>query len=351
MKILFTSLIMALLLQEVSSQSVGINTNSPHPSSILDINSSNRGVLLPKISLQSTSDKATVPNPANALLLYNTNAQIGPEGFYYNSGTQTTANWKLVGATLNMPFNEVGSNTGALFFLENTDNSPNSMAISGYSEVIGIRGASNLGIGVSGTSTNGIGVLAHSALGLALHVNGKLKISGNGQAPGEGKVLTSDADGNATWQEPAKNLIAFSEMGISGAGSINALGGQDFVVVSFGSVGYNIGGFYNPLPNTFSVPYNGVYHFDAMVEWTHPDADLIFNPTLQIVRVRNNVRTSIATDYKYHAQSKHTSVITVDCELQQGDLVFVLGMSGTNGIELETSNSTAHFNGRLLQKL
>ncbi|MCF2488628.1 C1q-like domain-containing protein [Dyadobacter sp. CY347] len=352
MKTILSSLLVTLLLWHHGfSQSVGINTNSPNQSAILDIQSTNRGVLLPKIALQSTSDKSTVPSPANALLLYNTNTQVGPEGFYFNAGDQNNAIWKMIGARLNVPFNQVGSSNGALFFINNSDNSPNSIAISGQSEVIGVRGASDAGIGVFGTSTSGIGVLAKSALGLALHVNGKLKIAGSGQSPAEGKILTSDAEGNATWQAPAVNIIAFSELGISGGGNINSGGGLDFVTVNFGNIAYNHGGDYNPFADSFVVPFNGIYHFDAMVEWTHGDANLEFSPSLQLVRFRGNDLTELALDFKYKVSSKYTSIISIDCQLQQGDVVFVRGKSGVNGIALETSNSTAHFNGRLLQKL
>ncbi|MCF0060528.1 hypothetical protein MUK70_14890 [Dyadobacter chenwenxiniae] len=351
MKFLVTSLIIVLLWQSANAQSVGINTNTPDASSVLDINSLNKGVLLPKVSLESTTDKFTVPDPAHALLLYNINTQIGPEGFYYNSGDKNNPLWRLVGTRLNLPFSQSSSSGGALFFIENSSNEANAIAISGLSQKIGVRGSSESGTGVSGTSNYGIGVHASSTTGLALNVNGKLKIAGNGQAPGQGKLLTSDANGNASWQAPAINLIAFSETGIDGEGNINSTQGLTPVKVNFGSVAYNLGGAYNGVANVFTAPHNGIYHFDAMIEWKHPDSDYTFNPGFRLIRSRNNIETEIAFDFAFNAAFRHTSVITVDCELQQGDQVFVTGRSGKNGIELESSNSTAHFNGRLLQKL
>ena len=66
------------------------------------------------------------------------------------------------------------------------------------------------GIGVSGTSDDGIGGYFSSLSGLALQtgtggteINGALKITSG--SPGNGKVLTSDANGNATWQENYSN--------------------------------------------------------------------------------------------------------------------------------------------------
>ncbi|MCF2497175.1 complement C1q domain-containing protein [Dyadobacter chenhuakuii] len=351
MKKLFIVLVTMLFGRNACAQSVGINTNSPHPSSVLDISSTTKGVLFPKISLQSATDKITIPSPANALLVYNTNTQMGTEGLYYNSGDSNNPFWRIIGSKLSFPFSQTGSSNVALFYVANSGNSQNSIAISGSSEVIGVRGASDTGIGVSGTSSSGVGVLASSTSGLALHVSGSLKIAGNGQSPGQGKILTSDANGNATWQAPAVNIIAFSELGIGGGGNINSSGGLDFVTVNFGNIAYNHGGDYNPFADSFLVPFNGIYHFDAMVEWTHGDPSLQFSPSLQLVRFRGNDLTELALDFKYNVSSKYTSTISIDCQLQQGDIVFVRGKSGVNGVELETSNSTAHFNGRMLQKL
>lgn len=351
MKIIATLFMSAIVWQNVAAQSVGINTNTPDPSSVLEISSSNKGVLFPKISLQSANDNFSIPNPAKGLMLFNTNTQMGPEGLYYNANNNANPLWRMVGTKLSLPFNQSASGNGALFFIENSGDSPNSIAIAGSSAVTGVRGSSATGTGVSGTSTSGIGVLASSSNGIALHVNGKLQIAGNGQSPAQGKILTSDAQGNATWQAPAVNIIAFSETGISGGGNINSSGGLEFVTVTFGNIAYNHGAKYNPLADSFVVPFDGIYHFDAMVEWTHSDPDLTFDPSLQLVRLRGNDLTELALDFRYNVTSKYTSVVTIDCQLQQGDIVFVRGKSNTNGVELETANSTAHFNGRMLQKL
>jgi len=51
---------------------VGIGTASPYPSSMLDLSASNKGLLLPRAALTSTSDIITVPKPAKGLLVYAT---------------------------------------------------------------------------------------------------------------------------------------------------------------------------------------------------------------------------------------------------------------------------------------
>ncbi|MEM7085900.1 MAG: tail fiber domain-containing protein [Bacteroidota bacterium] len=64
---------------------VGIGTTTPDPSSILDITSSNTGVLLPRM-LQSERD--AIPTPAVGLLIYQTD---GSPGFYAYNGSSWTA--------------------------------------------------------------------------------------------------------------------------------------------------------------------------------------------------------------------------------------------------------------------
>lgn len=53
---------------------VGINTNSPDPSSILDIKSTNKGVLIPRVTLKGTNDVTTIANPVLGLMVFNTTA-------------------------------------------------------------------------------------------------------------------------------------------------------------------------------------------------------------------------------------------------------------------------------------
>lgn len=73
------------LLFGVTYSQVGIGTKTPHKSSQLDIISSNKGVLLPRISLNDIYDQQTmISGNTESLLVYNTNnnSTIEP-GFYY----------------------------------------------------------------------------------------------------------------------------------------------------------------------------------------------------------------------------------------------------------------------------
>ncbi len=64
---------------------VGIGTSDPDPSAILHIQSTDKGVLLPKVDLENLTDKNTVHNPTEGLLVYNRrddNAHDLRKGFY-----------------------------------------------------------------------------------------------------------------------------------------------------------------------------------------------------------------------------------------------------------------------------
>lgn len=78
------------------SQGIGINPlgNTPDPSAGLDIDFSNKGLLIPRVALTSATDAATIPSPATSLLVYNTGTGgLSPAGYYYNAGTPGAPNW------------------------------------------------------------------------------------------------------------------------------------------------------------------------------------------------------------------------------------------------------------------
>lgn len=68
---------------------VGINTTEPHESSVLHLNSSDKGFLLPYFNITDLNIKSPVISPtiAEGLLAYNTNTTTG-KGIYYWDGTK-----------------------------------------------------------------------------------------------------------------------------------------------------------------------------------------------------------------------------------------------------------------------
>ncbi|MGB0870121.1 MAG: hypothetical protein ACPGSD_11050 [Flavobacteriales bacterium] len=70
---------------------IGVGTTNPNASSILDVESTDKGILIPRIALTGDNDQTTINNPAVSLLVYNTATVTGgnavQEGFYYWNGT------------------------------------------------------------------------------------------------------------------------------------------------------------------------------------------------------------------------------------------------------------------------
>ena len=67
----------------------GFGTNRPDKSSAVEIKSPNKGLLIPRITLTSDTDVATIASPANSLLIYNETTTGGLHaGYYYFNQTQ-----------------------------------------------------------------------------------------------------------------------------------------------------------------------------------------------------------------------------------------------------------------------
>src|SRR6516225_1258107 len=70
-----------------SSGAAGIGTTSPNASSLLEINSTTKGILIPRMTL---TQRNAITSPAQGLLIYQTN---NTPGFYYYNGSA----WSLLG--------------------------------------------------------------------------------------------------------------------------------------------------------------------------------------------------------------------------------------------------------------
>lgn len=70
------------------AQNIGVNTsgNPAHSSAMLDVEASDKGLLIPRISIPNLNNAAPVTAPQTSLLVYNTNTSTGV-GYYYWSGT------------------------------------------------------------------------------------------------------------------------------------------------------------------------------------------------------------------------------------------------------------------------
>src|SRR5688500_16014066 len=76
---------------------VAINNDGALPDStaMLDIKSTSRGILVPKMT---RSQRLAIAGPANGLLVFQTDE---PAGFYFNAGSAVAPNWKSFSGELN----------------------------------------------------------------------------------------------------------------------------------------------------------------------------------------------------------------------------------------------------------
>ena len=69
-KIQFLTLLLLLILcDKIVQAQVGVNTTTPDPSAILDVSSTNKGILFPRMT---TAQKLAITSPANGLMVYDT---------------------------------------------------------------------------------------------------------------------------------------------------------------------------------------------------------------------------------------------------------------------------------------
>jgi Chaperone of endosialidase len=84
LKYLILSVFCCFLMHTVRSQSIGIGTNNPHNSSLLELRSTSKGFLIPRLHLLSETDSTTIVNPQTSLLVFNlNNALADGTGYYY----------------------------------------------------------------------------------------------------------------------------------------------------------------------------------------------------------------------------------------------------------------------------
>jgi hypothetical protein len=89
MNTFFTTIAICCFCLNIGFSQIGINTPTPDPSAALDISSTDKGILIPRIA-----DLADIMTPANGLLVYNTSES----SFYFYDGSS----WKQIDADVNI---------------------------------------------------------------------------------------------------------------------------------------------------------------------------------------------------------------------------------------------------------
>jgi hypothetical protein len=328
-KIFFSAVVCVITTTAMAQNNVGIGTGTPNTSAMLDVSSTTKGLLIPRMT---GAQRTTIASPATGLLVFDTDTKTmwaydglawkdlstgeGGSGLSLPyTGTDATATSFKVTNTLSAGIaiygratstnpNSVGiygegtggssigvkakNTSGFAIYAESTPIGTLTPAIKGISNSatlgVGVMGESNgingrgvygtsaAGIAVEGYGNNagsiavkgnslaGIGVKAYSFSGIALDVEGKLKISGGNTNPSAGAVLTSDATGNAVWK--------ISKVGFkAGLASSQSLPDYTWVNINFSDNYDNANAFNNSSagvdPSTFIAPVSGFYQFQC----------------------------------------------------------------------------------------
>jgi len=90
MKALFLHLLFIGCISQAWAQSVGIGTQTPNSSAMLDVSSITKGMLIPRMT---EAQKNAIALPATGLLLWQTDST---PGFYFNSGTPEGPKWIML---------------------------------------------------------------------------------------------------------------------------------------------------------------------------------------------------------------------------------------------------------------
>jgi hypothetical protein len=211
----------------VSMAQVAINTDGsvPDNSAILDIKSTTKGVLVPRMT---AAQRDAIASPATGLLIYCSDNNL----YFSNKGTPVSPVWIIVSSqwvtnssniyfkggnvgigtdtpAMNLDIRGVNLDEGSVMSLGNSDmshqlaffsgrlNDPNPFILwhntdplrfatdlNGFKELMRINPNGNVGIGTDNPQES-------------LDLNGTLRITNGSE--GTGKVLTSDVNGTATW--------------------------------------------------------------------------------------------------------------------------------------------------------
>lgn len=219
-----------------AQQNVGFGTSTPHPSALLDMTSTNKGLLIPRVTLIAVNNGTTPVNgPATGLLVYNSAGSL-ETGFYYWNGTQ----WVMVGAvtsdceTLEEAYNCGGAGAGRTI---NVNAGPVEMIL----PATGI-GTAPLYIetnkGTTADPTAGV-FATHAQFGVALfgeitnttNVYSAVQGITNGSTTGTdiSSGLSGFHDGTGigagVWGEAASNNTAGASYGVRGQGKNKSFGG------------------------------------------------------------------------------------------------------------------------------
>jgi trimeric autotransporter adhesin len=145
--------LISMLGQDFAQVAVNTDGSSPDASAMLDVKSTLKGVLVPRMT---QAQRAVISSPANGLLVYQTD---NTQGYYFNIGTSGAPAWLRLG-DLTLPYAGSVTSGSDAFSITNTSGSAisgNATSSSGFNIGVNGQASSTNGTGMQGTATSGTG--------------------------------------------------------------------------------------------------------------------------------------------------------------------------------------------------
>lgn len=138
-KKIFLLIVVGLCVATATAQT-GIGTTTPDVSAKLDISSTTKGLLVPRMT---ATERGAIATPAKGLLIYQTD---GEAGFYVNTGTSSSIVWTRINMDWTRSGNDISYTIGNISTTGNlTGGNANTSTISGFAaNVATITGGYNL---------------------------------------------------------------------------------------------------------------------------------------------------------------------------------------------------------------
>ena len=194
------------------AQSVGIGTTAPDASAALDIVSTNKGALLPRVAAV-----AAVANPATGLIVFQTGS---PAGYYYNVGTPAAPNWQQLATASGAAITASNglTKTGQNVALGGTLTQATTVVNGGFPLSVTGTGttsfAGNVGIGTSNPAASELLDINGTARAIAVHTpptgTTNMLPAAYGRIQYNGSVLSSSGNFTVTHPGNASYLITFT---------------------------------------------------------------------------------------------------------------------------------------------
>jgi hypothetical protein len=197
---------LCLITEVEAQQNVGIGTLNPNASALLEMQATDKGMLIPRMT---SAQKLAIASPATGLLIYQTDSlsPTNPATFWYYTGTMwvpiisMAQGWGLQGNSGTNPTNNFIGTTDAQDFVVRTNNTERFRVYSGGDMAI-ISGTTANELRFTEPSGSGTNYTSIEARAQAVNIPWVLPDTQGASRT----VLTNDGSGNLYWSHNANNL-------------------------------------------------------------------------------------------------------------------------------------------------